>query len=188
MKTHQNIHDIFELLASAVHEAADQAARQGGVDLRNGHHDKAQRAVTQTRAMRQFARTNIPELKRLWRSVERNRIDIPPEARQKTTSLDDLADAILLILKEAGGTLRTADVLDGVYFRMKDRFLPGDFAPAGTGQTRWKASARHARDRMVRQDLLSQTAPKGTWQLTEKGYEAADQARRPRTEDPSPAA
>ena len=184
MKTNQKIHDIFELLASAVHEAADEAARQGGLDLENGNHDKAQKAVTQTRAMRQFARTNIPKMKRLWRSVERNRIEVPPEARQRTTPIDDLAAAVLKVLRENGGNLRTADVLSGVYFCLKDSFLPGDFAPSPTGQVRWKASTRHARDRMVRQGLLSQTAPKGFWQLTQKGKETAQEPEEAPTPTP----
>ena len=161
-------------LIDAIQNAANETALQGGEDLKDGRHQEAERAVAKTRAMRDFAKKNVPALRRLWRSVERNRTPISPNARLQFTPLDTMAEAILQVLHQAGGTLRTAEALAGVHFHMNNQLLPADHDLAPSGQIRWQATARHARDRLVRDGLLSGTARNGYWKLTPDGKHQAE--------------
>jgi len=76
---------------------------------------------------------------------------------------------ILEILMEAGGTAPANNVIDALGNRMRDLLTPGDFEVLRMGEVRWRNRARFARLRMREQGLLSDSSPRGIWELTNSG-------------------
>ncbi len=67
-----------------------------------------------------------------------------------------------------------AEILDGVFEKVKDRLTDADRErlPSGT-DVRWPNTAAWGRFTMVDAGLLKSDSPRGTWELTEAGTEAA---------------
>jgi hypothetical protein len=78
---------------------------------------------------------------------------------------------ILAILAEEGGAADSNYVIDTLEARMADRLTPGDFEVLRMGEVRWRNRARFARLRMRERGLLSNSSPRGIWELTEAGQD-----------------
>jgi hypothetical protein len=76
---------------------------------------------------------------------------------------------ILKIVAEKGGAARATEVIEVLGRELSDRLKPADNQRLNTGETRWKNRARFARLRMKEQGLLSSTAGRGVWEITEAG-------------------
>jgi hypothetical protein len=76
---------------------------------------------------------------------------------------------ILKIVVEAGGAARATEVIEVLGRELADRLKPADNQRLNTGETRWKNRARFARLRMKEQGLLSSTAGRGIWEITDEG-------------------
>lgn len=76
---------------------------------------------------------------------------------------------ILEILADAGGGAPANDVIDTLGHKMRDLLTPGDFEVLRMGEVRWRNRARFARLRMREQGLLSDTSPRGIWELSDRG-------------------
>lgn len=82
---------------------------------------------------------------------------------------------ILVALNELGGSGSMAQVLDGVFEKVKARLTDADHErlPSGT-DVRWRNTAAWERFKMVEDGLLSSDSPRGTWELTGAGVAAAE--------------
>ena len=76
---------------------------------------------------------------------------------------------ILEVLKELGGKAEVKDVLRQLENRMRHRLKSVDLEKLKSGQIRWKNTAQWARNELVSDGLLSKDAPRGIWQISEKG-------------------
>lgn len=80
--------------------------------------------------------------------------------------------AILQALVDLGGSARTAQVIEKIEKYLKPHFKPEDYELVSDGRSiRWQVSARFERQKMVYEGLLSDTSPRGIWEITEKGRE-----------------
>ena len=76
---------------------------------------------------------------------------------------------ILRIIEEAGGSAPANDVIELVGQRMKKILRPKDFDVLDMGEVRWRNRARFARLRMKERGLLSDSSPRGIWEITASG-------------------
>ncbi|MBC7255560.1 MAG: winged helix-turn-helix domain-containing protein [Chloroflexi bacterium] len=78
---------------------------------------------------------------------------------------------ILSVLVEMGGAGSVREVLNRVYEKVHNHLNDIDRARIPTGQIRWSNTAMWARKRMVEMGLLSNSSPRGIWEITPKGRE-----------------
>jgi restriction endonuclease Mrr len=76
---------------------------------------------------------------------------------------------ILAIIDEAGGSMAATDVIEAVWDRLHDQFRPRDLERQRLGEMRWRNRVRFARLRMKERGLLSDSSPRGVWEITEEG-------------------
>lgn len=77
---------------------------------------------------------------------------------------------ILSIIVEAGGSAPANDVIDALEERMGGALKDRDRETLRNGEVRWRNRARFARLRMKERGLLSNTSPRGVWEITEAGH------------------
>jgi len=84
---------------------------------------------------------------------------------------------ILGIIDEAGGSMAATDVIEAVWDRLHMQMTPRDLERQRLGEMRWRNRVRFARLRLKDRGLLSDSSPRGIWEITEEGrsYLAAGQ-------------
>ena len=85
--------------------------------------------------------------------------------RGEATPRQVYREALLKVLRAAGGELETAKAIEGVGSLLKDRLQPIDIAKLPTGEERWINSIRFARKDLIDQGRLDSRAPHGIWRL-----------------------
>jgi hypothetical protein len=78
---------------------------------------------------------------------------------------------ILLYLDEHGGRAPSREVVDAVGEVLADRLTDEDKQELRSGDVRWKNRAAFVRLRLIEKQELSGEAPRGTWEITDKGRE-----------------
>jgi hypothetical protein len=70
-----------------------------------------------------------------------------------------------------GGRAPSREVVDAVGAELDKAGLLGtaDKEQLGSGEIRWKSRAAFVRLRLVEKDELDKQAPRGTWQITDRG-------------------
>lgn len=76
---------------------------------------------------------------------------------------------ILLYLSEHGGRAPSREVVEAIGETLADRLTDADRQPLNSGEIRWKSRIAFARLRMVEKGYLDGQAPRGTWEITDKG-------------------
>ncbi len=76
---------------------------------------------------------------------------------------------ILAIIDEAGGSMAATDVIEAVWGRLHTQMTPRDLERQRLGEMRWRNRVRFARLRLKDRGLLSDTSPRGIWEITEEG-------------------
>jgi hypothetical protein len=76
---------------------------------------------------------------------------------------------ILRYLVEHSGRAPSREVVEAVGEALADRLTPIDLEALSSGETRWKSRAAFARLRMIENGDLDGHAPRGTWEITDKG-------------------
>lgn len=76
---------------------------------------------------------------------------------------------ILLYLSEHGGRAPSREVVEAIGETLADRLTDADRQPLNSGEIRWKSRIAFARLRMVEREELNGEAPRGTWEITDKG-------------------
>lgn len=83
---------------------------------------------------------------------------------------------ILQALIDLGGQASSRQVLDRVGLLMYDELEGKDLEKQESGEIRWRYRAQMSRLAMVKEKLLDNEAPRGTWKLTEKGRQRVSQS------------
>ncbi len=78
---------------------------------------------------------------------------------------------ILRYLDEHGGRAPSREVVDGVGEALADRLTDEDKQKLHSGDVRWKNRAAFVRLRLIERKELNGQAPRGTWEITDKGRE-----------------
>ncbi len=78
---------------------------------------------------------------------------------------------ILEALVRAGGSAKMSRVLDEVFERMGPILSEFDHQPlsSGRGAIRWRNAAQWARNTLVKDGLMRNDSPQGTWEISEAG-------------------
>jgi hypothetical protein len=76
---------------------------------------------------------------------------------------------ILAIIDEAGGSMAATDVIEAVWDRLHTQMTPRDLERQRLGEMRWRNRVRFARLRLKDRGLLSDSSPRGIWEITEEG-------------------
>jgi hypothetical protein len=104
----------------------------------------------------------------------RNDSDVPlpneaPASPGSILSVGEYWLPILSIIAEANGSAPANDVIDALEERMGGALTDRDRETLRNGEVRWRNRARFARLRMKERGLLSNTSPRGVWEITEAG-------------------
>ena len=78
---------------------------------------------------------------------------------------------ILLALDALGGTARPRLVVEKVGALLADKLTSVDKETLPSGGVRWQSQVQAARQRLLGQDFVDKSLPRGTWSLTPKGRE-----------------
>jgi hypothetical protein len=76
---------------------------------------------------------------------------------------------ILRYLDEHGGRAPSREVVEGVGEELADKLTATDKQKLRSGDVRWKNRAAFVRLRLVEHGELDSDAPRGTWEITDKG-------------------
>ena len=75
------------------------------------------------------------------------------------------------LASQDGGRAPSREVVDAVGAELDEagRLEPADKEQLGSGEVRWKSRVAFVRLRLVEKEELDRQAPRGTWQITDKG-------------------
>jgi hypothetical protein len=89
----------------------------------------------------------------------------------------DCQAVILRILLARGGSARSDEVLSRSEELLRPKLTAYDREVLESGEVRWRKRVQWERFRLTQQGLLGKGSPRGVWELTERGTEAARQLR-----------
>ena len=93
-----------------------------------------------------------------------------PRARPGTILPDDEYELpMLAILDEKGGRAPTREVLDALGERLRDRLMPADHDPLGSGDIRWRNRAQFVRLHLIAKGDMKKDSPRGLWEISDQG-------------------
>ncbi len=119
-----------------------------------------------------FPRANGPLRVSLPRSIPSNMLpsrDRNIEVKLYAKSVERYARWIIAALGNIGGNARAEEVTNHIRKVFGQEFTEWDRETISSGQTRWEKHVHWARFYMARSGLLNGNAPRGVWELTEKG-------------------
>jgi restriction system protein len=178
-----NVLAAFEMLLEEIENEVELVNQLGARAFALSNYDQAREAVVQGEKLAAF-RARIAEARRDWRdlldaftppageeaTVEAQRRDLGRIRRGTRTPEEAYRLPILRTLAEMGGAGRTAEVLDQVGELMQDQLKEVDYDPlSSSGSPRWRNSAQWARNTMVNEGLMKESARRGVWEISEAG-------------------
>lgn len=178
-----NVLAAFEMLLEEIENEVELVNQLGARAFALSNYDQAREAVVQGEKLAAF-RARIAEARRDWRdlldaftppageeaTVEAQRRDLGRIRRGTRTPEEAYRLPILRTLAEMGGAGRTAEVLDHVGKLMQDQLKEVDYDPlSSSGSPRWRNSAQWARNTMVNEGLMKESARRGVWEISEAG-------------------
>jgi restriction system protein len=190
-----NVSAAFDILLEAIEEeigfatsAISTAAEQQDFSKVREHTERAERMTTH--------RSRLGQLRDEWdaafgaaaaldsgdEDTERARRDLGRLKRGLRMRDVAFEPVILQVLAEMGGSGATADVVDRVGERMKDRLTEVDYErlPSSPHDLRWRNTAQWARFQLVQRGLLKDDSRRGTWELSEAGFHEVERLQRER--------
>lgn len=112
---------------------------------------------------------------RFGQPTKRSRPLAPRAPKGSLTPEEKFEQPILSVLAEAGGSLPIREAVAAVGERMESVLNEHDRFTDSKGVARWEKRVPFVRLRLVKRGLLDKDAPRGIWQLTDKGREALEQ-------------
>lgn len=102
------------------------------------------------------------------------------QKRQKKTQQTEYFVPILETLVSGGGRMKTNDVLNQVFEKVKDRLLPYDLKPlkSNPAMPRWRNTAQWGRNSLRELGYMRSDSPKGIWEISDQGREWLRQQQR----------
>jgi hypothetical protein len=171
------VQSAFEQLLEEIEEEFADVNTEGSDAFKGGNYDRAQAFLKRAGDLSAF-RDKVVALRGEWEALV-PRIVNPPSHPQVQAKLRkglrtpevEYYQPILRALDEHGGSANINTVLQRVHEFMKDKLNQYDHEPLNSdrNQPRWRNAAQWARDAMVKQGLLRNDSPTGTWELTDAG-------------------
>lgn len=87
------------------------------------------------------------------------------DLRKHEVPKDVLRKNIIAVLKEMGGHGDERDVLKAIEERLKEQFTDADFDKPYGKSTRWEMNARHERNIMIKEGILTPDSNRKKWAL-----------------------
>jgi len=87
------------------------------------------------------------------------------ELRKQEVPKDVLRKNIIAVLKEMGGRAHERDVLKAIEERLKEQFTDADLDKPYGRRTRWEMNARHERNLMIKEGVLTRDSDRRKWTL-----------------------
>ncbi|GAB4324081.1 MAG: winged helix-turn-helix domain-containing protein [Candidatus Zixiibacteriota bacterium] len=180
-----NVFSAFEILLEEIEAEIDFVNNVGAKSFESRDYDRAREALEQAGKITAF-RGQVIALRTEWERIAAEmesredeetkveRQDLGRLRRGLRTPERDYQQPILEVLAEMGGSGETSTVLDRVGERMKSvlKKVDYDVLASSSDMPRWRNAAQWARNAMVQDGLLKQNSPRGTWELSEKGWQA----------------
>ncbi|MCK6483457.1 MAG: hypothetical protein HUU22_14070 [Phycisphaerae bacterium] len=181
-----NVSSAFEMLLEEVEAEIDFVNNVGSKAFEGRVYDRAKEALERAGVLTSF-RDRVAALRKEWQELaaaaER---DEDEETRAQRRNLGKLRKGmrtpesayyqpILKVLEEMGGSGKVADVLDRVKAIMKPVLKDVDYEPLASGpdNPRWRNAAQWARNSMIKEGLLKGDSPRGVWEISAQGRQAA---------------
>ena len=92
-----------------------------------------------------------------------------PVASRRRLPQKDFRRPLLEVLHEMGGSVRVADLRPAMKEKMSASLLSGDVELVSSGDERWWNATCWERNHLVKEGLMRDDSPRGTWELSKKG-------------------
>lgn len=185
-----NVSAAFEMLLEEVEAEIDFGNSIGSKAFENRDYEKAKEALERSGVMTAF-RDKVAALRKEWETMaaaadREEDEDTKSERRNlgrlrhgQRTPESKYYLPILEALSQMRGSGKTNDVLERVGKIMKPTLKDVDHDPLASSpdKPRWRNTAQWARNTMVERGLLKEDSAHGTWEITDKGRSALEDAR-----------
>ena len=92
------------------------------------------------------------------------------------TPVEDFMDPVLLVLHDEGGSAGPAIIFPLLEEKLTESFKDGDCERlSGSNGPRWQQTARRCRSLLIEKGFLKNDAPRGLWELSDKGWKRAEE-------------
>jgi hypothetical protein len=98
-------------------------------------------------------------------SAASRRVDGKRARRGEVTPREVYRDALIKVLRDAGGMLETREAIERVGGLLHGRLRAIDLARLPTGEDRWINAVRFARKELIDEGILDRSAAHGVWRL-----------------------
>lgn len=103
-------------------------------------------------------------------STPRHRLRSDGVSRRKMTPESAFYPWLIKVLAELGGRGEKAEVTRRIGLAFEARFTPVDLELVSSGEQRWENKVAWGRNRLKELGLIADNSPRGTWELTPKGW------------------
>ena len=176
--SHKHINTSFEVLLEQVEDVVGILNQRGGNSLRFGDYEGARNLMQDAEGIT-FFRHRVKELQNEWQALfgnSENDLGSAKDADQPRglrTPQETYRLPILACLSELGGKATVEEVLEKVEIKLETMINDYDCEslPSDPRTLRWKSTAFWCGSALVNEELLSNDAQNGMWEITEKGTE-----------------
>lgn len=174
----------FEILLEEIEVEIEFVNRFGAHAFESRDYDNARKALERAAQITSF-RDKVISLRREWENLfvceeaentkstkaHAERSNLGRLRRGLRTREESYYRPILEALQALGGSAPMNQVLDHVLQNMKGTLKDVDYEPlpSDSDTPRWRNAAQWARNAMVKEGLLRNDSPRGTWQISEAG-------------------
>ncbi len=175
------ISEAFELLLEEIQKVIEALKEKIKSAIEISNYDLVKEYIEKAKTLEDF-KNKIMALQKEWENsyapkllmdgveeIKRERTEYT-RRRARYTQEEEFAIPILESLVELGGRGWADEVLKKVEEKMKGRLTEADYEKLPRSkQIRWINYARWCRKRLVERGLLSNSSPRGVWEITERG-------------------
>lgn len=183
--TPNNIFAAFEILVEEIEVEIELVNKTGAKAFEAGDYARIQEVLTRAGQLTSF-RDQVFTLRKEWDtlaptdnsedddSIKRERRDLGRVQRGLRTREETFYQPILKVLEGFGGSGKVSNVLEKVEQMMKGTLKDVDYEPLASDPDlpRWRNTAQWARNSMVKEGLLKNDSPRGTWEMSDEGRRA----------------
>ncbi|GIV01952.1 MAG: hypothetical protein KatS3mg015_0782 [Fimbriimonadales bacterium] len=175
-----NVSSAFDLLVEEIQRHIQLIQEEGAALMTGGQLAQAKRAINEAEDAKAFL-TKVREIASQWKRLRSGKRRRQAKSTRKTeggraprgsrTPEKAFRIPILAALVELGGSAKLGDVLDRVESAMRQTLKPCDFEPlpSDPNSVRWRNTAQWCRNTLVKEGLMKQNSPHGTWEISDKG-------------------
>lgn len=183
-----SVSEAFKLLLEEIQGVINilKDKSRSTLDISNYH--QAREYIEKAESMEKF-KEKVMALQKEWENSHASRLlkeeswEVKMEKteytrrRAKYTQPEEYTIPILESLVEMGGSGRAEEVLKKVEEKMKGRLTERDYERIPSGDIRWRKYAHWRRLHLVKGGLLSNSSPRGIWEITEKGRKYLEEVK-----------